>query len=1457
VVCALLLVVLFAIAMLFPGVQTKVGGWLASAASERTGADVRIGRVAIGLDGSVRLADVHVGDLRGDTLFHVPELRVKGLRVDPDGHLVQLSRMELHNARFALATAQGDAHSNLTNLLNKLASGDTSSTGADWTVRCAHFLIDGLHFSFHDDNYPRKPFGVDFTHVDVPDAHVEGHRLVVVGDSINAFMERVSLTERSGFRVDQLAGATSVSGKGIRIEQMVLRTPVTDLRGKLSMASENWLAFNDFTQNVNLRLDLDSSKLDMSDVAWFAPELEGVRFPMTLSGKVRGTISELKGRNLKVHFAQRSYFEGNAEFSGLPEIANTFMVLDIDALRTDKDDLHRLPVPPFKERGLLQLPPEADLLGDIDFSGRFTGFLRAFTAQGRANTALGDLRTDLSYERDTLTDRIMLSGRAATNSFNLGALLGTRTIGTMAANVRLKANGRSLQTMKVDLDGDFPLLTINGRTVTGITANGHLERNLFNGELHARSEDLNVDFKGLADMRKRWPVVDFAAKLHHADLSALGFVDKPGYSSLNMDIKAAGRLSPDSLLGRLQLDGVSYCNADAEYDLGDLLVESGREAGENTLRLTSDFATAEVIGTFLPTRLPSAFAHVVYSVFPSLTDDVVYGHELQAFRYKVVARETEELFDLFIPGLFIAPNSTVEGSFSTRTFDLDLTADIPFMRFGAIGIDSLELIADKTLDLLAFSAHSTRQRFSDSLWTAGTAITGKAYQDELEFELGWETSNHGTNGDLELLGEVRGMRSITLDLLPSRLYFGRGTWHTDRTAQITIDSSTVVIDSLVLRNEGQLIALDGAITKDRSRPLGFALEGVDLLNLEPLLDGPVLSGTVEGEGRLFDLYGTPYVASYLCADSLAVKDIPVGDVRFAATWLEGQGALDLNGSLTRGPIKALDFSGRLGVKKDNVLDMVLIMDRFDLNFINPYMPEGISDIGGEVTGTIAVGGSLADPRMKGEVDVRNAGLRIDYLNTRYTFSNKVKVEPDMFTVDHAVVYDEEGHTGKMGATVIHERLEKWNYDIWGSMNNMLVLNTTEAMNGLYYGKAYGSGDFGVSGFQGLLEVNVDATTAPGTDIHFPVGGSTEVSPIGFVQFNSTDTADAEEEVDLSGVSLDMDVHVTPDARMELIFDPTVGDIMAGSGVGNIEMSVTPSGDFSMTGQVEVTQGDYLFTLRNVVNKRFEVIPGGRIIWYGDPFDAQLDLQAVYKLRAPLYDIVPPGERTDAYKKRVPVEVVMGLRDKLMNPEIGFQVRLPSVDEGIKAQVSSVLSTDQERNRQVFALIVLNKFLQPPVYAGSGSPTGSGNVAGTTTSELLSNQVSNWLSGLSNDFDLGVNYRPGDNITQDELEVAVSTQLFNERLLLSTNVGVQYGARATTNSSSLIGDFQLEYLMTNDGKLRLKAFSVTNDRNLNQADQAPTTQGAGLAYRVDFDSWGEFWQKMRNIFRKPEKDRVFE
>lgn len=1442
----LFLVALFvSIALLFPWVQTWIARQVAQRLRDEAGIVLSIDRVAIRPFAPVGLHGVFLADLRGDTLLWADNLKVNGLRIELRGRSIRARSLALTDARFRLAKAEGDSTSNLTQLLGRIASPPSDAPAAPWSITSGEVKVAGLHFSYHDGNVPVMPHGVDFDHVDARRVSVVAHRLVILGDSIAAALEGVSLAEHSGLRLDQLAGHAVVSPRGLGINGLALRTPGTDLRGDLSFRTDGWEDYGAFADSVDLRLDLDSSRVQFSDIALFAPDLHGIDLPITASGRFRGTISDLRGSDMRVRFGRSSVFEGDAQLTGLPAIGTTFIVVDVEHLRTDPVDLGSLPVPPFDSPHTLSLPTEVGRLGAMSFTGNFTGFLDAFTAYGRATTGLGSVRTDMSYERDTTSGAFRFTGRVATDGFALGGLLDDPNVGPLACDVRMKAHGRTMKTMVADIEGTVPLLTMNQYRITNITTRSRIDRDHFNGELSCRDPSLVLDLSGMADRSGRWPRVDLTANIQHADLVALNLLDTTGYSTLSVIVKAQGELAPDSLKGTLLLDDISYCDERGEHDFGDIHLRSSRSGGEPLMELRSSMADLDVRGPFLPTRLPEALRSVVFSVFPSLKEQVTYAHEEQRFDLELELKDLDPVLAMFAPELDVAPGATASGYFDSRTFDLGLAAFFPHLAYGGASADSVSVIADKTMDVLAFSFRSEQQALNDSTYISDIDIIGKAYQDEVELSVGWGGSSLGTEGELRLQAQVNGPRSIEVDLLPSTLFFGRGSWSNPEPAHLAWDSTCIRVDSLALWNGDQRVLLDGHIGKDPHHALAFDLSGVRLENLAPFLGGPDLHGSLDGDGRLFDLLHEPYMISYLCLDSLAIRNEPVGDLRFAATWNESDDFVDLNGTLQRGVLKALDFTGRFAPGNEEELAVRLLFDRFDLAFVEPYLPEGISDIQGRVTGEVDITGRLGKPLINGAVDLENAGLRIDYLNTRYTFTHRVNILPDMFTLDLVRLQDEDGHFATAVGTIMHDGLADWNFDVALDMEHFMCLNTSPFDNELYYGQAYATGAMQVSGFADNIEINVDARTEPGTELHFPLGGSSEISDIDFVRFINTGQGidSIERAVDLTGVLLDMDVEVTPEARFELIFDPTVGDILHGSGRGDIRMRVTPGGDFTMRGGLSVTEGDYLFTLRNVVNKRFQIDPGGTITWYGDPFNAVLDLNAVYRLRASLYDIM--REKNEAYKKRVPVDVVMHLGQALMNPDIAFEVRMPTVDESVRAEVSSVLSTEQERNRQVFALIMFNHFLPPP----GSSEAASTNVAGTTLAEFASNQLSNWADQINENLDLGVSYRPGDAVTQEEWEVMAGAQILNDRLLLSTNLGVQTGSSTSQQANTLVGDFQAEYLLTDEGKLRLKAFNRSNDENLNDADQAPYTQGVGVIYRAEFNSLWQ-WLTGREKRKKP-------
>ena len=326
-------------------------------------------------------------------------------------------------------------------------------------------------------------------------------------------------------------------------------------------------------------------------------------------------------------------------------------------------------------------------------------------------------------------------------------------------------------------------------------------------------------------------------------------------------------------------------------------------------------------------------------------------------------------------------------------------------------------------------------------------------------------------------------------------------------------------------------------------------------------------------------------------------------------------------------------------------------------------------------------------------------------------------------------------------------------------------------------------------------------TEKNTKIFIPLSSGSEVSEINYLRFTNSVkdslTINAEQKTDISGIKMNFDVQATPDAEVQIIFDSKMGDVIKGKGNGNLRLEITPTGDFNMFGDYTIESGDYLFTLQNVINKKFTVEKGGTISWNGNPYMATLDITAAYKLKASLYDLMLDS----TYKQRVPVECVLNLRNNLMKPDFIFSIKLPDGDSKPNNVINSL--SNEDVNKQIISLLVLSRFVTPESFRGGqqNSDARSGNVVGLNSSELLSNQLSQWLSQISKDFDIGVNYRPGDELTHDEVELALSTQIFNDRVTLNGNVGV--GGNQATQSSNFVGDFEVDVKINKSGKLMVK------------------------------------------------------
>ncbi len=330
------------------------------------------------------------------------------------------------------------------------------------------------------------------------------------------------------------------------------------------------------------------------------------------------------------------------------------------------------------------------------------------------------------------------------------------------------------------------------------------------------------------------------------------------------------------------------------------------------------------------------------------------------------------------------------------------------------------------------------------------------------------------------------------------------------------------------------------------------------------------------------------------------------------------------------------------------------------------------------------------------------------------------------------------------------------------------------------------------------------------------------------------------------------IEATPEAKVQIIYNSQIGDIIKAQGEGILLFEMDNDGNMSLSGNYNPTKGDYLFTLQNVINKRFTIEQGGSIIWSGDPYNATIDLNAIYNLKASVYDLLPNYFEVKSQSQRIQVECIINLEDELLNPTIGFDINFPNADESIKDQLSQFFKTEEEMNKQILSLIVMNKFYTPEYMRGMYEAQNA-NMVGTTASELMSNQLSNWLSQISSNWDVGLNYRPGTPVSDDEIEVALSTQIFNDRVTLNGNIGNNtnnYSNNNNNNSSQIVGDFEIGVKLVPSGKIQFKAYNRSNNNLIYET--APYTQGIGLSFKEEYNTFDELLKKLGDIFKKKRK-----
>lgn len=1477
-------------AVRFNTVQTSLAKYATERLSQDLKTKIHIGKVSITPIKSIELLDFYILDKENDTVIKTQSISILAKNINLKKNKIEITSLKLNEADIQLIKRKGESGFSFQFILDYFDLDKESNSGSNnLLIGVQSIELTNSRFRFKDYRTSASYYGMDFADLDAKPINFTFSDFRNEGSNIKVTIEHLSTIEKSNFDLRNLTGEVEIDSNFVHINNLEITTPN-------SFVSTEYFRFefdkpsyfeDDFENKVTMKTNFTKTSLNLSDLAYFTSFFEGIDRVVDLSGEFEGTVADFKTRNLELQLDKQTKFRGNLAMKGLPDTENTTFSVLIRELKSTEQELNKIDIPPFDKKQKLQLPSEIQGIGSVSLSGTMSGKFDDFVSDLAVSTSQGKIMVDARYWNKNQTD--YLKGSILADRLNLGVFANNPDLAEVDANFETELAWNAKTGINLLAKGELPQFTYKGHSYKNIKVDGAFTEKSFDGKASIKDAFGEVIFLGFIDFKSQTPAFDFQTKVVKMNLSKLNILNDSNQHIVSGEISLKGNGSSiDNSTGIAKITDLVYQQNEKSYQNKEIKITSSKKGDNQHLNLLSDIADGSMNGKFTLSQLSIIADIIGQQVVPALyssKDTIKLSN--QSFDFDLLIKDYSPIQDLFTPELAIANNTKAMGSFdsSSEEFKLSLSSDsISFLSNSFVGIEGT---LAKPTDILDLAIDVSTFKAGNDFSLENLEITSLIQENHISPTLKWKSVDGESYGKIQGDGYWYTQDYFDLLILPSSFHFKERDWKIKEDASLIVDSSNFNFNGLVVTNNlNEGVSVMGNISENPKDVLKIYLDNFNVKYLNPFIGTATTKykGNINGSACISNVFESVEIVSDFFIDSLQVNKELIGDLVFNTDWIEESKGMNIKGELLRNEENTFDFMGYFyPFRKTNSLDFNCILQNTNLAFLNPYLDEqGISEINGKAKGKVSVTGEPNRPLLQGEISLLRTGFNVDYLNTHYDFSGLMIIENnDIYTDNIIEIRDEENNLAYFNGAIIHDNFRDFNFNVFmeiptsvyrkgtqtelmsfeGSKkanNKFIGLNTNMELNNDFYGKVYATGGINIEGYQEEIDITVTAKTEKGTYFTLPLYGSSEVTTADFVVFNTKDSISNEEEiVNLEGINLDINVEVTPEANLQLIFDEVYGDIISGTGYGNLSMTVDKQDQFNMTGKYTIEQGDYLFTLglerfENLINKKFDIANGSTINWYGDPYNADIDINAIYKLKAPMYEIMLQlPNNSNKYKTRSDIEVMMKLTENLMTPNIDFFIEVPRADETERAVIANLMQTKQELNKQVFALLLLNRFL-PSQNSNNQNGIETTGAVGTTASELLSNQLSNLMSKLSNNVDVGFNYRPGDDITSDEIAVALSTELLNERLVISSNFGVAQGNEINQNENALIGDVNVEYKLNEDGTFRVRVFTRTNEYDITNANQAQTTSGLGVYYKKEFNTWKEFITRKRKLKQRESK-----
>jgi hypothetical protein len=1429
-------------------VQTIVTEYLTDRVSEKIDGEISVSYVHYSFFKRLQLHDLYIEDRLGDTLIYSEVCNIRLKKFRPDKKDILIRKISFENAMLQITIDE----SRVSTIKTFIDTFKKDIPPEEKTIISIDKIgFENTNFRLVNTHADPPATGINFRDLNVYDISGVIEDFLIKHDTTSMRVVSASGNEISGFILKDVEFDLSLSKKFMTFSNGEVLTPESKIAPSLvDFRFNHPQNFKQVYDSVLMTIVSDNSLLQFNDIAYFFPVVQDLEGMIRLNGYLSGRLGDLYGKDVVVDYLDETRLEFDMRLAGLPSSDSLYMDFDFREFKTNPDEFKQLSssFETIFEKGTHYMAG----LESVKYHGNFRGYKTDFETAGYIETNLGKINIDLNMQPDS-TRTLLFKGSVGSDGFNLGELLANESdVGKIAFNLDLDGIN-SDGNIKANVAGTIDTLGLYGYDYSMLQLEGTFINKIFDGSLFIKDPNIHLAFKGRVDLENEVPAFDFTLDVANFRPYYLNLRDDDPEYFISFLLKTDMTGSKiDDLNGNIILVNSLFKRSGSQVQLYDILMTTKNSPDTSFLAIQSEAWNAKIWGSYKLSELPSTFKGIVNEHFDLFPDPVAISDTSTSFSFTATLDDTHEITDFFFPEFKLAPGMSLSGDYiadkSKKRFSLE--GSLPDLRYNRLNWNEMQFSALADTQSLELTVTGERIATESNLVIEHPEIEMTFANNANDLLIKWSNEaeplyagNVSTSGQISILGEKE--RAYALTIHPSWFVYDSKEFTIPQSG-LEISPGGIVVDSVFIKGTEQFFLTHGKITGQEEDSISFSMHNFNLQMFNEFSkDFPLdLKGTLSGQTSVKKELNSPVLTSNLMASDLEINDQVFGNTIIRADWVRSRKEIELELFSVSDNQNNIDIKG-LYRPADSRISFDLSLTDMKLIVLQPFLNDFLDDVSGSGNLNLNITGTVSDPLINGAIDFQDASVLVKETQSRYFFSDKMILQNNDLYFDRFNVKDDYGNSLFAEGNISTGNFKELYLNLNLNANNFNFLSTSRLDNEQFYGDIYATGIINVYGPTDQLRIRATANTESGTNLKLPLYNPAEIQTTDFITFIKSDETDQpvfKTETNLrNNILLDLELEVNSSTSVQLIFDPKVGDIIQASGAGTLKFEMDESGNFSMFGSVYVVDGEYLFTLQNVINKRFRVKPGGSISWNGSPKSAIVDLEAVYETKASTYNLAP--EPTEEMKKRIPVHCLLSLQGPLENPTIQPQIQLPTAEPETRSLVETSIGTDEELMRQFISLLVINNFISSAQFGSNALGGTSTGVAGVTASELLSNQLSNWLSQISNDFDIGVNYRPGDAISNDEVEVALSTQLLNDRIIFSGNLDVLADEVRTAGgeASNIVGDFDLEFKITD--KISVKAFNRVNDDRIIRPSLY--TQGVGLIYRSEFDSISDLFKNRKS------------